>query len=307
MSVKAIHVLSWLAGILALCAIILIFRPSGFNDAAESIGVRGTLVWLGLTLIARMLVVETTVRPIRHLGYDLRRSDAFWIGWVRTFANQVIPLSGLAFYLREIVRRSGIPWSDVTSLATPQVFLALVSVGCLGILSVVCGARALGSLTLPLALFYVLMAAVSLAAALRADWFFCRLPGRLATPGSRIAETFRRLAESRLLMVQLVFTNAGAVLIRGCRLWVLLALIGTELTWQQALLIIAIAESATLLQLTPGGLGLREGAVVGAATLVDVSQSSSVIVALFDRLLMAGTATILLAPAFAWLHRRNSR
>ena len=304
-SARGLRLLSWAAGILGICAIVVAFRPTGLDEAIESIGIPGALLWLCLTLVARIFMVETTVRPVRYLGYELGRVDAFWVGWVRTFGNQVIPLSGLAFYLREIVRRSGIAWSEVTSLATPQVFLALASVGCLGFVSVLCGASYLGLLAAPLALFYLLMSIVALLATFRADWLIRRLPGRLSAPGTRIAATFRRLAQSRVLIVELIAANAAAILVRGGRLWVLFVLTATELTWQQALLIIAIAESATILQLTPGGLGLREGAVVGAAALVDVSQSGSVIVALVDRLLMVGTATLLLAPAFAWLRRRR--
>jgi uncharacterized membrane protein YbhN (UPF0104 family) len=68
---------------------------------------------------------------------------------------------------------------------------------------------------------------------------------------------------------------------------------------------IVIAESAALIQLTPGGMGLREGAIIGSAILLGVSPDVGALVALIDRLFIIGTTTVLAVPGL-FIIRQNS-
>jgi uncharacterized membrane protein YbhN (UPF0104 family) len=67
--------------------------------------------------------------------------------------------------------------------------------------------------------------------------------------------------------------------------------------------VLAIAESALLLNVTPGGLGVREGALLGGAALVGVDAPVAASVALIDRLFMIAVTTLLAAPGYVVLRR----
>ena len=49
--------------------------------------------WLVLTFIIRLLMVETLVRPVNALGASIGRLDGFWLGWLRSFFNQLFKSS----------------------------------------------------------------------------------------------------------------------------------------------------------------------------------------------------------------------
>jgi len=119
---------SWLIGILGVVAIIWYYQPQDFVQTLRALGISGLLGWVALTLVSRISAAEATVAPLGALGFDMTRPDAFWISWVRTFANQFIPLAGVAVYAhlvrRRVWRRDHVDKearTDVEALACPHV------------------------------------------------------------------------------------------------------------------------------------------------------------------------------------------
>ena len=172
--------LSWLLGIAILITIFLFFRPQGFVATVASVGAPGLLQWVLLTLIARFALAETTVAPLKVLGFNMRRLDAFWIGWIRTFANQILPFAGIAAYAHAVRDRVGISWSELASLASPQFFLAAAALGLVGLIAVVVNFDALGLSTYVLTATYLTVVFISLAVATGAAMPTSAAPPRTA-------------------------------------------------------------------------------------------------------------------------------
>jgi uncharacterized protein (TIRG00374 family) len=298
MDKRFITPLSWLLGVAFLVAIVLFSRPQDFISTIASVGVRGLLQWVLLTLVARVVLAETTVAPLKVLGFDMRRSDAFWIGWIRTFANQILPLAGIAAYAHAVRDRVGISWSELASLVTPQFFLAATALGIVGLLATAVNFEALGMLAYALTGVYFGVVFFSIAVATGAGWLIESLPERLSSRALKTSAALHRFGQRRNLIARLVMYHSIVILLRGCRLWILFMAAGAGPEWHEMLLIAAIAESTLLIQLTPGGLGLREGAVLGAASLVGIAAPVAISVALIDRLLVVAITTMLALPAF---------
>lgn len=307
MSFKPLHFASWSVGMLGFIAVIWIFQPDQFFQTLRTVGLYGTLTWLALTLLARMVLVEATVGPVALLGFKLRRIDVFWIGWIRSFANQILPLSGLAIYVRAIQRRSGIAWSELTALSTPQVFLSAAALGLLGAVAVSIGHRYFDESAAVITLVFAVMSCVAILAAVKAGWLVERVAGKRLPFALRAADSFKVLSKHPITIVKLIGIHCLAILIRGGRIWVLFICVGVSLGWEEALVMMAIAESATIFQLTPGGLGLREGAIVGASALLGIPTEIGAAVALIDRLLLVVTTTCLAAPAYVLLRESEPR
>ena len=270
----------------------------GTVATVASVGAPGLLQWVLLTLIARFALAETTVAPLKVLGFNMRRLDAFWIGWIRTFANQILPFAGIAAYAHAVRDRVGISWSELASLASPQFFLAAAALGLVGLIAVVVNFDALGLSTYVLTATYLTVVFISLAVATGAAWLIETLPERLSSRASKTAAALRQLSQRRNLIARLVIYHVVVILLRGGRLWVLFMAAGANPDWREMLLIAAIAESTMLIQLTPGGLGVREGAVLGGAALVGIAAPVAVSVALIDRLLVVAITILLALPAF---------
>lgn len=291
------NLLSWAIGVIAVIGIVLYFRPPDFAGVLASVGVGGVAAWCGLTLLARLCLVRTSVEPVRLFGYDLGMADAFWIGWLRTFANQVLPLSGIAAYAKALRLKTGISWSELAAMATPQFVLAAAALGAIGLVAVLVNADTLGDHAYWVGAAYLAILLMAILVTRGAAPFIDRLPAAVSDRARNVSGALRKLAAEPGLVGRLVAYHALVILLRGARLWILFAAAGVALEWQQLLIVLIVAESSFLVQLTPGGLGLREAAVLGGAALVGISPDVSAGVALIDRLFMIAITVFFAVPA----------
>ena len=296
-------VVSWLVGILGVVAIIWFYRPQDFAETLAAIGVGGVTWWVVLTLVARIIASEATVEPLAALGFRMTRQDAFWISWIRTFVNQLFPIAGAAAYAHMVRRHTGIPWSKLAALGQPQILLAAAAIGMVGLVATIVNFATLGASFYGLAMAYSAVVVLALSLASGAHWVVDSLPKALAERASTTSDALRTMAKHPNLVVKLSFFHVASVVLRGSRIWLLFAAAGVTLDWDELLLVLAIAESALLLNLTPGNLGIREGAVLGGAALVGIPAPIAASVALIDRLFMLAITTLLAAPAFVVLRK----
>jgi len=294
---------SWLIGILGLTAILWYYQPQDFNATLQAIGTVGVTGWVLLTLASRVFAAEATVAPLRTLGFHMTRPDAFWISWIRTFANQILPVAGVAAYAHMVRRRVGMPWSQLAALGQPQLLLAAAAIGIVGFVAMVANLARLDVSAYGLALMYGLLVLLAMGFATGTHWLLEALPKALATRVVGTAAALRKMTRHRTMIVRLVLFHVAAVLLRGGRVWFLFAAAGIRFDWAELLLVLAVAESALLLNITPGGLGIREGAVLGGAAMVGVAAPVATSVALIDRLFMLAITAFLAAPAFFVLRR----
>ena len=297
---------SWAIGILGLVAIIWYYQPRDFAETLAAIGASGVAGWIIMTLVSRVCAAEATVEPLVTLGFHMTRPDAFWISWIRTFVNQILPVAGVAAYAHLVRRRTGIPWSQLAALGQPQLLLAAAAIGLVGLIATVANIERLQASAIGFLLAYGLIVVLSLGFATGAHWLIESLPKSLAQRASSTAAALRKIARKPNLIIRLSLFHVAAVLLRGGRVWFLFAAAGVSLDWAETLLVLAIAESALLLNVTPGGLGIREGAVLGGAALLGVAAPVAASVALIDRLFMVAITTLLAAPAFVILRKPHA-
>lgn len=298
---RVFKVVSWLLGIAGVVAIAWYFGLDNVLAMLRAVSVTDLFAWTVLTILARVLLAETTVAPLKALGFSMRRIDMFWIGWLRTFANQVFPSAGVAAYTQAIRQKVSISWPELAALAAPQFVLVAAALGCIGLLAVLTNPQSLqGSIAALLVVYSgVLVAAVAIGRG--APWLFKLLPQALSERFAATSAALQKFAERPSLILLVIFCHSAAILLRGARMWLLFTAAGIGLEWNEALLIVAVAESSMLVQVTPGGLGVREGAVLAAAMLVGVPTDVAAGVALLDRALIIAITTLLTPPAIVML------
>lgn len=296
-------VASWLVGVLGMIGIFLYYQPQGFYLTVDSIGAAGIGGWLLLTVAARICANEATVKPLAALGFHLTRPDAFWISWIRTFANQITPFLGAAAYAHMIRRHTGIAWSQLAALTQPQIFIAAGAIAGVGIVAMAVNADRLGASMYGFVSVYAAIVALSLAFVTGAHWLLEMLPKSVASRLAGTSAALRKMASLPKLIAKLFLFHAAAVVLRGSRIGILFAAAGVPLSWAELMLLLAIAESALLLNITPGALGVREGAILAGAGLIGVPAATAASVALIDRLFMVSITTLLAAPAVVILRQ----
>ncbi|MDY7093326.1 MAG: lysylphosphatidylglycerol synthase transmembrane domain-containing protein [Acidobacteriota bacterium] len=293
---------SWLLGLALLVAVAMAgdFSREQVLQVLSPLAVAG---WILVTLLARLLQVEILVRPIYAWGGTLGRSDAFWLGWLRSFFNQVVPLSGLAVYAGVIKRRSGLAWGQVAALASPQFLLALLASSLFGAVMVSTNLERLGNTGLPLLAAFLgvgILVAVLIA---RGGHGLSFAPAFIRQRLETAREAWILFSRRHDMLWGLLVLHILSTLFRATRLWILFAASGADLPVALILLLIAVSDFSFLLQITPGGLGIKEAALVGIAAFLGIDTQITAAVALADRVLILSITTLLAGPGF-WALRR---
>lgn len=299
----SLTLLSWLVGLTACVAVLAYLGPQDFTDTLTTLGPSGISAWILLTLAARIFLAETTVAPLAALGFASSRWDVFWINWLRSFGNQIVPLSGIAAYAQSLRTRLPISWSELAALGSPLFVLSAIALGVVGLFAIALNADILGHAAIVLGAAYLGVICAGLTVAVGAARVLESLPRALSSRIARLSDSLRTLARTPNLLLRVTACHAAAILLRGSRLWVVFAAAGSVFSIRETLLVIAIAESSMLIQLTPGGLGIREGAVLGGAALLGVPAPIAASVALIDRLFIVALTSLMAAPAVALLRR----
>lgn len=298
---RALKLLSWLAGLAGMVAVIWYYGPANIPDMLRSVGLVGITGWTAATLTARIIQAETTCAPLKALGFPMLRSDAFWIGWLRTFANQMFPIAGVIAYTQFIRQKVAISWPELVALAAPQFVLVAAALGVVGLCAVLGNLATLGQSKYALLAIYSAVLAGGLIITYAPPAFAGRLPVALAERVQTTSAALRRFIEQPSLVPYVIGCHIAAILLRGSRMWLLFAIGSVNLGWNEALLVVAVAETSILIQLTPGGLGIREGAILAGALLVGVPTETAAGVALLDRLFIVAITVLLTPPAIASL------
>lgn len=297
----ATKLLPWIIGIAGVAAVIGYYGPANIPGMLRSVGLGGIVGWTAATLAARIVQVETTYAPLMALGFPMRRSVLFWVGWLRTFANQVFPTAGVIAYTQAIRQKVAISWSELAALAAPQFILVAVALGIVGLSASLANLAVLGQSKFALLAIYCGVLAGGLLITYKAPVLAGLLPAGLATRVQATSAALKRFLQQPSLILLVIGCHVAVILLRGLRLWLLFAVGGAELTWNEALLVVAVAESTILIQFTPGGLGIREGAVLAGALLVGAPTETAAGVAVLDRLFIITITALLTPPAIAAL------
>lgn len=289
--------LSWCLGAAVIVAIGAYSGAAELLAALSRVHIYEILIWVLSTIAMRAVLISSLTLPLRALGHSVPKLEVFCLGWARSFCNQILPLSGLAYY-SVFLHRRGLSLGEVAALSSPQFILAAFSVGVAGFVTAIwCH---MGPHESPLALvapFGVIMLASHISFFYSDAWLI-RLPDTIR---ERIRTAYDALQRFRNfgLVRSLILIHLTAILLRAIRLFVLFAAISPDWTFSSVLLLSCLGEIVLLLQLTPGGIGIREGAIVAGAIMMNLDAGTAAAVAVIDRALMVGIVC-LAAPWAFW-------
>jgi hypothetical protein len=190
-------------------------------------------------------------------------------------------------------------------LAAPQYVLVVAALGLVGLLATACNFDLLQHAAVGFVFAFAAMVVASLMLTRGAPQLIGLLPKRMADRLDQTSAALREFIHRPGLVSRVIIWHALAIVLRGSRIWVLFAAVAVNLDWREALLLIAVAEASILILVTPGGLGVREGAIVAGALLVGVAPEVAATVALIDRILTIGITTLLMPPAIAIINARK--
>ena len=291
----------WLLGLTLLVAVVYLVGDMDVNTIRRAFTAQGVICWIVITMVMRVVQSEIVFVTGKSVGATASRIDIFWVNWARTFMNQIVPASGLAYYLDFMKRNQSIGWSAISSLALPQFFL---SVSALFFLGAVCAWLGRGFDDAAR-----LWLAVLLFAAFLISWLailhFKSILGvlGLATVMGRNISSLGFFEGKSRLFYSVFCMQLLAVLMRMLRFYLIFVFAFSDAPFWDMALIAAIGEFGLLLQLTPGGVGLREAIMVSVGHAYHFDLSVLLSVVLVERALVIAL-TVLMMPPAAWYLRK---
>lgn len=278
--------LLWILGVVVVATMGYRFRDSFFNAMGTLSGLE-ILAWVVLTLALRILLAHGFVFSVRQIGATISHYDAFLLGWVRSFFNQLVPLSGTAANAIYMKRTMKLDWGQLGSLGTPQFIIAMQATLYVAAAAFVAVAPILGwpamlaaVLSFTAGLFLSRLGVEHLLIAVSKAFPFATK--RFSLDPASIIE-FSPRTRQRLTIVFFL-----AALLRFFRLLVLFVAIDAEMPIVSIFFVSAITEISSIAQLTPGGLGLRELLILGVGIVVGGNTDILASAALIDRVFTIG-------------------
>jgi Mg2+-importing ATPase len=248
----------------------------------------------------RLLHGEIVRRTLAEIGHRLPGFEVFALSVLAAVPNFFVPRSGFGTLALALRARHGVPLAVSSSLVLPLAALDFIFIAATG-LAVQIGVVGLDHPHAPvIALIFGVVLLAGCAGLL------VRVPLRLPFGPPRVRAFFERfdaawaeLRGSRRFLVRASVLLAGICALRIVRLALAFAALGYAPDLAGLVVASLLGDLMFLLALTPGGLGLREAAIVYCADLAGVTPDASLAAALLDRLVMMGSILVI-AQLSAW-------
>lgn len=254
------------------------------------------LAWQPL-LIAVLLVITTLALMSLSLGAAIHAStetDTFPLALLvritvwRSFAGLLVPLGALGSALLLLRHWAGLSW---TASSRVVVLLSFVQIATMLALS----GAALTWIGFQEGVIEVALLGVGmLGGALLIVFAWTQRHGLLPLLRKwRVVETTNYSLSEWQNLSWLIALQAALFVCRGTRLLAIAHVLGYTMGPIEALVVAALAELAIIINLTPGGLGVREVVIFTLGTLFGLEPAAGFAIALLDRLVLTAVVAAL--------------
>jgi uncharacterized membrane protein YbhN (UPF0104 family) len=252
---------------------------------------------VALYLPARWLSAEVMRRALASLGHALAAGEVLLLTFANSYVNLVVPRAGLGMPAAYLKLRRGVPVADVS--AVQLVGMTLLQATCIGLIGLACLALlptppAPGAVPVDGWIYgvFAATAAGTLALLLCPVRVAAHRQGKLASFVRRVLESWRRLARDARGVATILVIQAAVLLLRGARVQLCFYAIGQPVGYLPALAASLLADVASLVGITPSGLGFRETAIVLASGVLGTSRDLGLAAAVLDRAVTSGVVIV---------------
>ena len=266
-----------------------------------SIGSLLSLLGLALTLPLTNGLINYLL--YRGLGVLVTLNESIGLAAVNTLANQLPFAGGMVAKGVYLKQRYELAYTRFVS-ATLALYVCFVAVN--GAIGVIVSAylAIVGDTSMPLML---ILGFSGMAASILLLWFPVEVsfvPDRWRQRLTPMVSGWRLLGEKWLLLGQLVGLQCVMMLTFAARLWVAFHALSQDVSLLQCAVLSAATILTRLVSIAPGGLGIREGIVVGVASVMGFDPGISVVAVGIERLI-ATLVIIVVGTVYTYILSRK--
>ncbi len=271
---------------LGILLFFIIYLSRNLNRYSQLLEISPDTILLSIGLILSISLIHGLVNYsfFRAMGIVLTINEGIGLAAVNTLANQ-LPLSGgliaKGFYLKQKHR---LAYTHFIS-ATMALYVCFVAVN--GTVALIVSAYLLLStpVTVPLSLVLGFSAMALSATSL---WFpinTIRLSGIIGTKLQQLAKGWNVLKKNQSVIALMVMFQTLTILLFAGRLWITFHALSQDVSYAQCILFSSATVLTRLINIVPGGIGVREGIVAGIASILGLAADVSAIAVALDRLI----------------------
>ena len=259
------------------------------RDVLEAI--RAIPLWMAIVLVAISLgalaVQAMQYRAaVRIQAIDMPVGESTALTAANTMANYYLPARGgmvvRAAYMKRVY---GFPLSRYGALTVSITGLTILVAAMIGVVGLIVSASISGDVNQRGLVTFagVGIAVVSGVGAAIALSGFAKGDGRFAEVVRSFRAGMTMWAKSRRNLGVFLLWTVALFAAQGFRLWLSFRAVGVSVDLSGMMIIQAMAAVAFVLALTPGNIGLKEGAVVFSASLLNIDPDLALLASLIDR------------------------
>lgn len=277
----------------AVVAVVAVVAMVGYlatqGDVLEAI--RAIPVWMAIVLIvvsfAALVVQAMQYRAaVRIQAIDMPIGESTALTAANTMANYYLPVRGgmvvRAAYMKRVY---GFPLARYGALTVSLTGLTILVAALIGVVGIIISASISGDVNQRALLTFAgigvaVVLGVGAAVALSG---FAKGDGRFAEVVRSFRAGMAMWAESRGDLGIFLLWTVALFAAQGFRLWLSFRAVGVSVDLSGMMVIQAMAAVAFVLALTPGNIGLKEGAIVFSASLLNIDPDLALLASLIDR------------------------
>jgi uncharacterized membrane protein YbhN (UPF0104 family) len=247
---------------------------------------------VGLVLVFALINGSINYFFYRALDVFLSFNESIGLAAINTLANQLPFAGGLVAKGVYLKQRHKLAYTHFLS-ATMALYVCFVAVNGAVALTVLGGWALIGGVEIPLALVLGFSGMVASVTSLWLPVDALSLPGKLGKRLMQLAEGWRALSQNiHLVGIMTGFQVLMTLLFAG-RFWIAFHALSQDVTYAQCLLFSSATVLTRLVNIAPGGLGVREGIVAGVASLLGFEAGVSAVAVGIDRLVATSVVIVL--------------
>lgn len=255
-------------------------------EAIRAIPLWMTIVLVFISLGALVVQAMQYRAAVRIQAIDMPIGESTALTAANTMANYYLPARGgmvvRAAYMKRVY---GFPLSRYGALTVSITGLTILVAAMIGVIGVIVSASISGDVNQRglLAFAGVGIAVVLGVGAAIALSGFAKGDGRFAEVVRSFRAGMTMWAKARGNLAIFLLWTVALFAAQGFRLWLSFRAVGVSVDLSGMMIIQATAAVAFVLALTPGNIGLKEGAVVFSASLLNIDPDLALLASLIDR------------------------
>src|SRR3989338_5827930 len=293
---------------LAFVIFLIIFFKDNASDFKKIIGIPVYYIALMVVLVILNIYINGIKINLltKFYNLDLKTKQHFGLSAITTMGNYIVPLRGGAYWrARYLKKYHDFSYMKFMSTFSSTMIITFFSSSLMGLIFTLLTYRTINPFSSKLGLIFFIALVLEILIML----FSPRLKltkSKIINFGINVINEWRIIRKNYTLVTKLILADIVVILLIALRLVLTYYIIQSPIKWFPGVVIATITMLSILINITPGGLGIKETVIVLSTSLAGATQKAGTLVAILDRVISV-IIVFSIGIAFAYILLKEGR